>query len=85
MNLSKDQKRRYFEARIPGLVPGRSQHKVICPFHDDVAASLAVNTDKGVWNCFAGCGSGGCIDFEKRYSNCDARTAYANIAAIVNL
>jgi len=35
----------------------------LCPFHDDHNPSLSVDTEKGSWRCFAGCGSGSVIDF----------------------
>lgn len=37
----------------------RTQFNIPCPFHDDTVASCSINTDKGVWICFAGCGQGG--------------------------
>ena len=33
-------------------------HLCRCPFHDDQEASLSVNNDKRLWNCFA-CKAGG--------------------------
>lgn len=38
-------------------LPARSR-VVHCPLHDDRAASLSVNAEKGLWNCF-GCGASG--------------------------
>lgn len=32
--------------------------KAVCPFHDDHNPSMSVNSEKGVYNCFA-CGAGG--------------------------
>lgn len=87
MNLTSDQKRAYFEARLNGqrfAANGRDT-SVCCPFHQDKTASFSVNVDKGVWNCHAGCGKGGIIDFEKRFSNCDDVTACANIADVCGL
>ncbi len=39
-----------------------------CPFHDDGTASLSVNLDspRGGWRCFAGCGSGDLLSFQMR-------------------
>jgi len=37
---------------------GTDEFSVVCPFHDDNVASCAINIDKGVWICFAGCGQG---------------------------
>jgi len=38
-----------------------------CPFHDDHNASLSVHaTGRGLWKCFASCGSGDIVDFHQR-------------------
>lgn len=39
-------------------VPYKSQFTIHCPFHEDRRESCAINVDKGVWVCFAGCGQG---------------------------
>ena len=39
-------------------VPDRNQFTLHCPFHEDQRESCAINVDKGVWICFAGCGQG---------------------------
>lgn len=36
----------------------KSEVSIVCPLHDDRVSSLSINTDKGVWICFAGCGQG---------------------------
>ena len=84
MNLTTEQKHTYFEARLAGQRFSRSGESISarCPFHDDQRASLSVNLEKGVYNCHAGCGSGGVLDFERRFSDCDIETAWANIAQI---
>jgi AAA domain/CHC2 zinc finger len=64
-------------------LPYRDQASLRCPFHDDRTASLSINLQEGVWNCHAGCGSGGLVAFEMRMSNCDAETAKTNVTAIV--
>jgi hypothetical protein len=56
-----------------------------CPLHNDRTASLSIDASNGVWKCFAGCGEGGLLDFEKRFSNCDDVTAWANIADLCGL
>ena len=43
------------------------QFNIMCPFHIDSHASCAINTDKGVWICFAGCGEGSLYTFLKAY------------------
>ncbi len=87
MTLTPEQHRIYFEARLNGqpiAATGRDV-SVRCPFHDDRQASLSIHADKGVWNCFAGCGAGGILEFEKRFSNCDAATAWANIGDVCGI
>jgi len=37
----------------------------LCPFHNDKNRSLAWN-ESGLWNCFAGCGSGNAYQFAER-------------------
>lgn len=83
--LSEAQYRRYFESRL-------SQHKLrksgagflaLCCFHNDSTPSLSISVEKGVWKCHAGCGHGGILDFEQKFSSCDKETAIARIAEIV--
>ena len=40
---------------------------LVCPLHDDRVSSLSINTDKGVWICFAGCGEGSLQFFLSKY------------------
>ena len=52
-----------FKNHVSGIT-GRGVNKTgLCPFHDDTNASLSFNTDKGIWHCFAGCGSGDAYQF----------------------
>jgi len=61
---------------IVDLIGGRvtlkragSNHKGLCPFHDEKTASFTVSADKGFFKCF-GCGAyGNVIDFLMRYEN----------------
>jgi len=39
--------------------------------------------EKGVWKCFAGCGEGGMVAFEMKFSKCDEAAARSNIAGLV--
>ena len=39
-------------------VPHMDQIVIHCPLHDDRRESCAINLEKGVWVCFAGCGQG---------------------------
>lgn len=41
-----------------GLYEGSSLYKIVCPFHEDVNASLKINIDEGSFYCF-GCGATG--------------------------
>jgi AAA domain/CHC2 zinc finger len=76
--------RAFFEHHLTGqTIPYRDQVLLRCPFHDDRQASLSVNLKAGVWNCQAGCGKGGLVDFEMMASGCDFATARAHIASIV--
>ena len=48
------------------------EFSIRCPFHNDSVASCSINTEKGVWICFAGCGAGSLEGFLKRYLRSDA-------------
>ena len=37
---------------------GKTEFNIVCPLHTDRSASCAINTEKGLWICFAGCGEG---------------------------
>ena len=45
----------------------KSEVSIVCPLHDDRVSSLSINTDKGVWICFAGCGQGPLKFFLSKY------------------
>ena len=48
-----------------GLFEDQEKYKIICPFHEDINASLLVDLQQGKWFCF-GCQKGGqAIDFVK--------------------
>ncbi|MBO7100538.1 MAG: hypothetical protein J6V98_00780 [Bacteroidales bacterium] len=52
-----------------------SQHKSLCPFHDDHHASLSFNVRKNTYRCFV-CGEhGGTIDLVMRFLHKDFREA----------
>jgi DNA primase len=79
-----DQIRRYFESRLQGQQLGfTAEVKVRCPFHDDQTPSMSLNLEKGVWKCHAGCGGGGLLDFETKFSSCDLDTARASVAELL--
>ena len=47
--------------------PGKDEISIYCPFHEDSVTSCAINTSKGVWICFAGCGAGSLYGFLMKY------------------
>jgi DNA primase len=83
--LTEAQFRKYFEARLAGKNLRKQAGGFVtnCCFHDDRSPSLSISFEKGSWYCHSGCGSGGVLDFEKRFSSCDTDTAMARIAEIV--
>ena len=54
-----------------GITPStyKEEFSIKCPFHEDNIDSCSINVDKGVWICFAGCGSGTLKSFLQRYMN----------------
>ena len=44
------------------------QFNILCPFHEDSVPSCSINTEKGVWICFAGCGQGSLRGFIHKIS-----------------
>jgi putative DNA primase/helicase len=76
---TEEQIRVYFESRFPKNRSTREERAVKCPFHDDRSASMSFNVAKGLWNCHAGCGSGGLVAFEMRWSKCDKETAIKRV------
>ena len=54
-----------------GITPStyKEEFSIRCPFHEDKIDSCSINIDKGVWICFAGCGSGNLKTFIQRYLN----------------
>jgi putative DNA primase/helicase len=88
MNLTSAQKQTYFESRFSGqsLSASGRDVPVRCPFHPDKTASMSLNVEKGVWRCHGPCNTGGgFVEFEMRFSSCDAETAMANISEICGL
>jgi hypothetical protein len=83
--LSESQYRKYFEFRLASNKFRKSGvgYMAQCCFHQDRTASLSINTEKGVWNCHAGCGAAGIIEFEKKFSGCDNQAAIGKIAEII--
>jgi DNA primase len=62
-----------------------SNHKGLCPFHDEKTPSFTVSADKGFYKCF-GCGAyGNAIDFVMQYENRDFIDAVEILAEMQNL
>jgi DNA primase len=62
-----------------------SNHKGLCPFHDEKTPSFTVSGDKGFYKCF-GCGAyGNAIDFVMQYENRDFLDAIEILAQMLNL
>ena len=54
-----------------GISPStyKDEFSIRCPFHEDKIDSCSINIEKGVWICFAGCGSGNLKGFLQKYLN----------------
>ena len=50
----------------------RDEFSIPCPLHLDTHASCSINTKKGVWICFAGCGQGSLLTFIQQMLDFDA-------------
>jgi len=62
-----------------------SNHKGLCPFHDEKTPSFTVSADKGFYKCF-GCGAyGNAIDFVMQYENRDFLEAIEILAEMQHL
>ena len=82
--MEAEQIRQYFERRLQGQrFPNKVEVKLRCPFHDDQNPSMSVNLEKGVWQCHTGCGGGGLLDFEMKFSGCDLDTAKVRVAEVL--
>jgi AAA domain/CHC2 zinc finger len=77
--------RRYFESRLAGngFRKSGTGYMALCPFHADKNPSLSISTERGCWKCHTGCGQGGVVEFERKFSGCDAQTAMSRIGEIV--
>lgn len=63
--------------KLAGLEPQKKGREwlALCPFHEDKSPSLSINTEKNVWNCWAGCGGGSVVDFIMRLQGLDFQSA----------
>lgn len=61
----------------------RAKLSVKCPFHEDKTASLSVDTAKGLYYCFAGCGGGDAIKFVQERDKCSFRRAVDTLSKYI--
>lgn len=50
-----------------------NQYVSLCPMHTDTQPSFGFNTKTGLWNCYAGCGSGNIFTFLQQHLNIDTK------------
>ena len=76
-------------ADIGIIVPiDKDQFTLQCPFHEDAVDSCSINTEKGVWICFAGCGQGTLYSFLMKYlgiSYEDAQSRVSSNTSVFNI
>jgi DNA primase len=79
--LSRLDFRALFAKELGPLKYGRGdQAKAKCPFHNDIAPSLSLNLQSGLWNCF-GCQAGGDVfNFIQKKYKTDFRGALGLLA-----
>lgn len=58
-----------------GIKVDRNRHVIQCPLHDDSSPSFSYDIDKGLWNCFAGCGGGDVYTFVELMECCGFKEA----------
>jgi len=80
--------KKLFEEYIREIKKGKNGEIVsLCPFHDDHHRSFSANINTGLWNCYAGCGSGNIYTFAEkigidpityvsRYKRSDTNTSF---------
>ena len=85
MSFTRDQIRQYVADRFRGQrVSATTEVKLKCPFHDDRNPSLSFNLEKAAWNCYAGCGGGGLVEFEKKLNGGTRQEAFERISEVVH-
>lgn len=80
----------YFQSRLGfHKLKAGTENSVHCPMpehgkgHGDKHPSLSVNTETGIWFCHAGCGGGGLIAFEMKFSKCQQKEAWKRIRDVL--
>jgi hypothetical protein len=66
-------------------IEGKNKLMVICPFHPDTTASLAVDFEKGFAYCFSCAKSWDALEFVKDKEKVGIRGALRKLAKIINL
>ena len=67
--------------RVVPLKRAGSNHKGICPFHNEKTSSFIVSEQKQIFTCF-GCGAtGDVISFVQKYYNLDFTEAIERLAS----
>ena len=61
------------------------QFSLLCPFHEDSRSSLAINTERGLWICYAGCGQGSLKNFLAKYLDISSKEIDSYINKRYNL
>jgi DNA primase len=73
----------YYRARVEKLGPrhGNGWAQGRCPFHEDGTASLSVHLDspRGGFRCFAGCGHGDLLAFHMRLTGLEFADAVRDL------
>ena len=67
------------------LRPKGREHVGLCPFHDDTNASLGLNTEKNLFNCFACDAQGNILDFVMMKEDLKPRPAGIKLAEICGI
>jgi len=57
----------------------------LCPFHEDSKPSFGVNLTTGAWECFAGCGNGGVIEYHMRRTGLKFKEALLDLGDSLGL
>jgi hypothetical protein len=76
--------RRYFASKLAKVHWKGYQGTARCPWHHDRRPSLSVNARTGLFYCHACGAKGGLVEFERRTSGCNLKTAQRRIAKLAN-
>lgn len=70
----------FYRIHLSGITGQGNQRKALCPFHEDKTASLSVDFETGLFNCFA-CGEkGSAIDFVMKLKGLGFKEALTYLA-----